>query len=76
MKKERRQLQLRKFKVAKLTAYFLKGGTENVPEEQSAEVITIQASCATTTCTIGEPKTDINNDCGASGRDTCNVISG
>jgi len=69
MIRAKKQLQLKKFKVAKLGIHFLKGGSEpahnTVPSEES-ELCTGQAvnSNAATTCTIVPPRTNIDNDCG------------
>ncbi|MFK7750698.1 MAG: hypothetical protein AB8B65_20065 [Kordia sp.] len=83
MKREKKQLRLKKFKVAKLGMHFLRGGSEpannSAPSEES-QACTNQAvtSVFYTTCTIVPPRTNIDNECGKnnSAIDTCRNIGG
>ncbi len=83
MRQEKKQLRLKKFKVAKLNVHFLKGGTGPADEDPNAFPVESYDVCTSqinsnpeTTCTIGLPKTNINHDCGNSGNNNCDIVSG
>lgn len=73
MKKNIKQLRLKKSKVAKLNMSLLKGGAPGV------DVYSKNGECTTEidkTCTVGMPMTNIKNRCDESGEEGCIHISG